>query len=402
MTIATPLAPRSPGHRRTARSVGLGLGVLALLCPLVIGQAQGATAAHTPLAAGEGAAFAMTNASGDNRIVSYRRAAHGALTRVDSVSTRGRGIGVDLDTQGALRLSEDRRFLYAPNAGSDDVTVFSVDGTRLTFLQKVAAGDQPNSLALHDDLLYALDGSVAGNGIVGFRVAPNGTLSKLEGSFRLLSSPIAVPGQVEFSPDGRLLVVTQKTTAVTLSPQIALDVFRVNSNGYPSATPKRNASHGVRPFSLAFRNNSELVVTESFDAAPAASALSSYDVSSSGTLSTVSGSVRNRQTDTCWVVVTENGRYVYTANFGSGTISSYRYDATGTLRLLSGKAAVLSPLSQPVDLALTGDSSYLYLLTRGTGRVVGYEVERDGGLRQITSVGGGLPIADGASGLIVY
>jgi hypothetical protein len=35
----------------------------------------------------------------------------------------------------------------------------------------VYAGDEPNSLTLCRNLLYVLDGSVAGNGIRGFRVA---------------------------------------------------------------------------------------------------------------------------------------------------------------------------------------------------------------------------------------
>jgi hypothetical protein len=70
-----------------------------------------------------GAAFAMTNSSKDNRIVEYRRAHDGTLTRAGSVSTGGLGIGVDLDTQGPLRLSADDHYLYAVNAGSDDVSV---------------------------------------------------------------------------------------------------------------------------------------------------------------------------------------------------------------------------------------------------------------------------------------
>lgn len=391
--------------RRHGRVTGLALALGALLASVLIGQGQGVAAsgdAARQLAAGEGAAFAMTNKTGDNRIVRYRRAADGTLTRVGSVSTHGFGQGVDLDTQGALRLSSDHRFLYAPNPGSDDVTVFAVRGTQLTFLQKVPAGDQPNSLALHDDLLYVLDGSVAGNGVLGFRVAANGTLTKLQGSFRRLSSPIAVPGDVEFSPDGRLLLVTQKTTAVTLSPRIAIDAFQIGRDGYASATPTRNASHGVRPFSLAFRNNGQLVVAESFDASDGRSALSSYSVSPTGALSPVSGSVRNGQTDTCWVVVTKDGQYAYTANFGSGTISSYRYDYQGRVQLLNGKAAFTGLLSQPVDLALSADSHYLYLLLRGTGGVAGFEIQRGGTLRPLGTVTGGLPVADGSSGLAAY
>jgi len=376
---------------------------------VTIAQAQEPVveSAVSELGPGEGAAFAMTNRSLANQIITYKRAANGKLTRVSSVLTRGNGIGTDLDTQGALRLSDDHRFLYAANAGSDNITVFAVNGTRLTFLQKVYAGDVPNSLTIHDDLLYVLDGSVAGNGIRGFKRASDGTLTPLPGSFRLLSSPIAVPGQVEFSPDGRLLLVTHKTTNVALPPPNAIDVFAVASNGLASALPKRNASNGLRPFSLAFRSNSELLVVESFNAAPDASAVSTYRVASNGNFDVISGSIPNQQTDACWVVITEDGRYAFIANFGSGTISSYRFNSTGAVTLLDGDAAFLGIDSQPVDLALSADSRYLYLLLRGTGGVASFEIGAGGALTPLGVVTGGLPlaglpVADGASGLAVY
>lgn len=390
---------------RVRRLAATGLSLTALVGVAVVGQAQGsgATEARPAASVGHpGAAFAMSNRSTGNQIVTYRRAVDGTLTRVGRVPTRGAGIGTDLDTQGGLRLSRDHRFLYAVNAGSDDVTVFAVRGTHLTFLQKVAAGDEPNSLTLNGDLLYVLDGSVAGNGIRGFRISAGGRLTPLRHSFRLLSSPIAVPGQVEFSPDGHLLLVTEKTTNVGLSPRNAIDVFRVGPDGRASATPRRVASHGVRPFSLAFRNNSHVLVTESFNAAPGKSAVSSYRVSSGGSLGVVSGSVANRQTDTCWVVITGDGKYAYTANFGSGTISSYRFSPGGHVRLVHGKAAFLGAVSQPVDLDLTADSHYLYLLLRGTGAVAAFTVQQDGGLHPLGAATGGLPVADGASGLAVY
>jgi 6-phosphogluconolactonase (cycloisomerase 2 family) len=345
----------------------------------------------------------MTNRSGRNEIITYRRAANGELTRVGRVPTRGHGIGVDLDTQGGLRLARGHRFLYAVNAGSDNISVFAVSGTRLRFLQKIYAGDQPTSVTIHRDLLYVLDSSVAGNGIRGFKVRDNGTLRHLPGSERLLSSPIAVPGQVEFSPNGKLLVVPQKTTNVLLPPQNAIDVFRVNGNGLTSALPKREASHGLRPFSLAFRSDSELLVTEAFNAAPGAAAVSSYRVSRAGDLDVISGSVANRQTDTCWVVITADDRYAFVANFGSGTISSYKFTPTGAVSLLDGNAAFLGITSQPVDLDLAAKSRYVYLLLRGTGGVAAFKVRDDGSLtRRGPVVTGGLPKADGASGLAVY
>lgn len=352
------------------------------------------------LAVGEGAAFAMTNATKKNEIVRYRRAADGTLTRVGTTSTRGLGIGVDLDTQGPLRLSQDHKYLYAVNAGSDDVSVFRVNGTTLTFKQKVYAGDEPTSLTINRNRLYVLDGSVASNSIRGFKRDSHGRLKALKGSIQPLSSPIAVPGDIEFSPNGRLILVTEKTTANTLSPAIALDAFKVDRNGV-AGPAKRDRSHGVRPFSLAFNGNKQVLVTESFDASEGKSAVSSYKVGGTK-LAVNSGSVGNHQTDTCWIVVTKNGRYAYTANFGSGTISSYRIANGGKVTLKRGAAATLPTGSQPVDLAQTDDSGYLYLLLRGAGSVAQFKIGATGALLPIGTDKGGLPVADGASGLAVY
>ena len=206
-----------------------------------------------------GAVFAMTNATAGNEIVTYSRASDGTLERVGRIRTRGLGIGVDTDTQGPLRLSPDNRFLYAVNPGSDNISVFEVNGSRLRFIQIIEAGDQPLSLTICGDLLYSLDGSVAGNGIRGFRMAADGKLTELPNSFRMLSSPIAVPGDIEFSPDGRTILVTQKTTNTLLTPPNAIDAFTIGDDGYASMMPIRNASFGLRPFSLAFRGDGRLV-----------------------------------------------------------------------------------------------------------------------------------------------
>ena len=354
----------------------------------------------TTVQAGGGAAFAMTNATKKNEIVRYERAANGTLKRVGRTPTRGLGIGVDLDTQGPLRLSQDHKYLYAVNAGSDDVSVFRVDGTRLKFQQKVYAGDQPVSLTVNGNRLYVLDGSVASNSIRGFTRAGNGRLTPISSSVQPLSSPIAVPGDIEFSPDGRTILVTEKTTALTLSPTIAIDAFSIDADGVASSA-KRNASAGVWPFSLAFRNDNQVLVGESFDASAGRSAVSSYQLRKR-TLSVDSSSVRNTQTDTCWIVITKDGRYAFTANFGSGTISSYRISGNGTITLQQARAADLGGSSQPVDLAQTSDSQYLYQLLRGTGTVASFGVGAEGSLNPLGTVRGGLPVADGASGLAVY
>lgn len=344
----------------------------------------------------------MTNATTGNAIMVYRRLEEGTLQSVGPTPTQGLGIGVDTDTQGALRLSADHRFLYAVNPGSDNITVFAVDDVHLQFLQIIEAGDQPLSLTISGDLLYSLDGSVAGNGIRGFRIGADGMLTALPESFRKLSSPIAVPGEIRFSPDGKVILVTQKTTNTLMKPANAIDAFAIGANGYASPKPIRNASFGLRPFSLAFRDDGRLLVVESFNAAPNASAMSSYKLNSNGTLSVISGSVANGQTDICWVVITPDGRYAYVANFGSGSISSYHFDASGKLTLLNGSAASNGGASQPVDLSFSQDGRFLYQLLRATGSVAAYRVEENGSLTSLGPVLGGLPMANGVSGLASY
>jgi 6-phosphogluconolactonase (cycloisomerase 2 family) len=153
---------------------------------------------------------------------------------------------------------------------------------------------------------------------------------------------------------------------------------------------------------LAFRSDGKLVAVESFNAAMGLSAASSYQLNADGTISVISGSVANGQTDVCWVLITNDGRYAYTSNFGSGTISSYRFDASGALTLIDGAAASLGNTTQPVDSDLSGDGRFLYQLLRGAGAVAAFRIENNGSLTALGVVAGGLPVNDGASGLAAY
>jgi 6-phosphogluconolactonase len=357
-----------------------------------------------------GAVFAMTNQPTGNAIVAFKRAADGTLTPAGTFPTGGLGSGGGPDplgSQGSLILSgraagsddgdsdddsggrdsRGKQLLFAVNAGSNEISVFAVEGARLELVCKVASGGvRPTSLTVHRDLLYVLN---AGSGTInGFTVGRNGTLTPLAGSARPITGGSAAdPAQVEFTPDGKLLVVTGKMTNV-------IDTYKVDRSGQPSG-PRPNRSHGVTPFGFAFDHRGNLVVSEAFGGAPNQSAMSSYTVSRDGVLSVVSGSVRDFQTAACWVVITDNGRYAYTSNTGSSSISSYRLRANGTLTLLESVAATTDPGSSPIDMALSDGSRYLYVLNGVTGTIDGYRVEQDGSLSPVANAGGLPPNAQG-------
>ncbi|MGH4021800.1 MAG: lactonase family protein [Pseudonocardiaceae bacterium] len=327
----------------------------------------------------------MTNGDRGNAVAVFNRAPDGTLTAAGTCPTGGLGTGgaeipVDpLGSQGALILSKDGRFLFAVNAGSDEVSVLAVEGEGLTLVDKVPSGGvRPVGLTVHGHLLYVLN-STDGT-ITGFTVDAQGKLSALAGSTQpLIGGSGAVPGQVAFAPDGNLLVVTEKATDV-------IDVFVVDEHGC-TGPPVRNNSNGATPFGFTFAGEDLLIVSE------ASGATSSYRVAPKGTLQVVSGSVSTTQIASCWVTTNSNAdpRYAYVTNTGSGSISGYRIEDDGTLCLSDedGRTGVTGDPSFPIDITASGDGRFLHVLT---GRpddftVVGFRIEPDGSLTSISGAG---------------
>jgi 6-phosphogluconolactonase len=345
-----------------------------------------------------GAVYVLTNQV-ENAVAVFSRTAHGTLSPAGEFSTGGAGDpvpqGTDpatdpLASQGALILDQGNQFLFAVNAGSNQISVLKVDSTGLTLAGVVDSGGvRPISLTLHEDLLYVLNEGGTPN-ITGFTVGDDGTLAPLAGSTQpLIGDTAADPAQVGFSRDGTLLVVTEKAGN-------RLNTYTVDENGLPSP-PIDNPSDGMTPFGFAFNNQDTLIVSEAFGGAPNQSAASSYSASEDGVLSVISGSVPNSQTASCWVVTTNNGKSAFVSNTASSTISSYHIGAgNGELTLVNSVAADTGANSAPIDMALNNSSHFLFVLLGGSQAVASYRVERDGTLTLIDTEGG-LPL--GAQGI---
>ena len=61
----------------------------------------------------------------------------------------------------------------------------------------------------------------------------------------------------------------------------------------------------------------------------------------------------NTQAAACWVVLSKNEKYAYTANAASDSISGYRIAADGSLTLLSSNGLTAVAGDSPLDLAVT-------------------------------------------------
>ena len=368
-----------------------------------------------------GAVYAMTNSVDGNEIVAFERSIKGTLKFLDAYSTKGVGSGGEIDplgSQGSVILSSSpaitpasaNRWLFAVNAGSNQISSFGVKEGRLELRDLVSSGGEfPVSLTAYGNLLYVLNAKGAavirnreeysGGNITGFHINSDGRLSMIPKSTRPLSIGEDVnPAEIQFSPDGKYLVVTEKTTNI-------IDVYQVKENGLTEGPIIYN-SVGETPFGFVFDQKDRIIVSEEVAGTPYASSASLYELGSHGGIHIASSSVPTYQTAGSWISVTNDGRLAFISNTLSNTITALEI-IDDQLRIVQddGIAANTGDRSLPIDLAVSQDSHFLYVLEAGLGTIGAFEVQPTGDLKPIEislDLSGYLPANAGVQGLAAY
>ena len=366
---------------RLAIGAGVVIGFSAWIAP--VAGAAGVQGGPFFGQGGHHVVFVQTDNTAGNQVVAYDRADNGVLTLANTYNTGGLGGILDgsavdhLASQGSLTYDPSNALLYAVNAGSNTVSVFSVRGDQLTLRQVVNSGGTfPVSVAAHGDLVYVLNAEGEGS-LQGYFVA-FGHLFPIPGSNRSLGlTPVTngnqftnTPGQVAFSPDGSQVVVTTKANGNDI------DVFHVGFLGLLSSSPVENSEPGAVPFGITFDPAGHLVVAESSSTDPA---LATFVLNRDGTV-TPFDTVGTGQPATCWVAPA--GGFFYTSNAGGPSVSGFQDTATGQLTLL-GKTTT-DPGT--VDGSASANGQFLYVQTGGNGIVDEFQVNSNGSLTEIGSV----------------
>ncbi len=333
----------------------------------------------------------MSNATGGNAVLVFPRAVDGSLGGPVAYPTGGNGSGGGLGNQSGLVGDAAGRIVYAVNAGSNSISVLQVNGTALVSRQVIGSGGtQPISLALSGRLLYVLNDGAPASNITGFRVRTDGTLEPLAGSTRSLSVPVPDAAQIGFDRSGRRLIVTEKATNNIVT-------FTLDPAGRPGSQ-QIVASNGGTPFGFAVDPRANLIVSEAFGGAPGASAASSYRFEA-GSLGLVDGSVPTTQTAACWVAISGDGRFAYTTNTGSATITGYAIAGNGHLNRLAADGVTGTTDAGPIDLASRPGSPWLYSLNGRARSISGFRIRPDGGLDPLGTTTG---LPSGANGLVMF
>lgn len=344
----------------------------------ILASISGSSSAYSGSA---GAVFTIDNSATGNNVWVYARALNGSLTSVGPVTTEGLGTGSALASQGAVILTPNDHWLLVVDAGSSQISVFGVHGTKLNLVSKTSSEvSDPISLTVHGNLVYVLD--AGGNGsIAGFRLSDAGMLSFIPGSIRPLSGAASPsPEQIGFNNEGNILVVTEKGTN-------AIDTYTVNKYGIASA-PYPQPSAGMGPYGFAFNSHDILVVSEA-----ASDSVSSYYVSTSGKLTVISSALPTGGNAPCWLVI--NGYLSFVANAHGGTVSSFNVANKGQLTLINSTAATLA--IPTLDMAFAGYGQFLYI--RNGASITGFSVYPDGSIYTVTTVSG---LPSSTAGLAAY
>ncbi|HVI55919.1 MAG TPA: beta-propeller fold lactonase family protein [Luteibacter sp.] len=347
--------------------------------------------------------YVMSNDIQSNSVAVLRRNFFGGLEKVSVASTEGKGVGVGttaprpdpLGSQNALLKSANGRLLFATNAGSNQISVFAIEGSRLRLIDiQPTGGTYPVSVAQRGNRLYVLN-SAATSTVTAFQITAGGQLVALPAETRLLGTDAPLvgnqpnvgmtPAQLQVSPDGNWLAVSIKDA----SAKGWFELFTLGHDGGLGKDPAITPSNDPQPFGFDFDNHGHLIATQA-----AGSAASSYAIGRDGILEAISSDVPNGQAAACWLAV--SGRFAFTANAGKGNISGYRVGNDGSLTVLDGGiAGTLEAGAAPTDLKASADGLFLYVGNSLGGDVDTFLILGDGRLLQV----GQTPVFAGASGM---
>jgi 6-phosphogluconolactonase len=351
------------------------------------------------------AVYATTNDLAGNAIQVYPRAADGSLSMPAQFSTGGLGSShLYEESQGALIYDPAQQLFLTVNSGDDTISMMLLhsEGFLELLSNAPSGGTYPKSVTIYKDLVYVLnngqnavdggpDGASAaavGGNISGLRIVDQ-KLVPIPGSTQPLSQ-FAVTGaaQVNFTPDGKILIVTERRTD-------RIDTYLVDSSGV-AGPPKIQKSSGVTPYGFGFSAGGQVIVSESHRGDKNLSSISTYSIDATGTLTPITKALPTHQTDDCWIVV--NGPYAYGTNTQeSFSITGVRVSPSGELSLLDDDGITGKTGQGCEDEAITNDAQFLYTLNILDRTISVFHLESNGQLTKLPDYKG---IPGAAAGLV--
>lgn len=283
----------------------------------------------------------MTNDPIENRLMIYDADTH---TLLQTLSTHGKG-GAGGNARGVRQYRG--QLIAAVNNGSGTVAVFRRDGDTVKFDKVVSTTSAPESVDFGNDHMY-----VAGATTVDSFALHDNTVVWLDGTSGLELSgggapPTGSTAQVGVINDRQLLV-----TLKTDPDRGTVDIVSVHDGAITDASPVAvSAPAGtLTPFGFSVYPDGTAVITLAHS--------NQVGLFRNGAFTSV---VTPGQAADCWT--TRVGKYVFTANTGSRTIS--RLIGTGSHVFVDSQVAATVPGGSPADV--DANAGVLGVIDHGAG-----------------------------------
>ena len=270
-----------------------------------------------------------------SQIVEYRADPNSGILTQLATSPVTAGAGVQ-----SLAVNPTGQFIYAANAGENDISFFLVEpgGQLEEQTPRTPAGTSPTLLVMDSAGKYLYVANSGSLNISVFSIAASSGSSSPGGNLTQIGNPFQAgiaPLNMKLSPSGTFLYVTGASSQAGTPGYI--EVLAINTSVTAPASPLSIVAitqPGTSPYGLA---------------------------------------------------ISPNGNYLYTANFGDNTISEFTIGSNGLLTPISG-----SPIGQtftgPVSLVIEPSGKYLYVANQqSSGNVAGYSIGTGGALSVLTS-----------------
>jgi 6-phosphogluconolactonase len=388
------------------RSISVRVALCAGMVLLAIPAAP--AAAKTKKPAPPSRFYVETNSPAGNVVKTFNRAKNGELKAGKSYPTGSVGSGSlrpatpfpFTESTGAVALSHNGRLLFAVNHGGNTLTSFRVTQTglkRVSTMPSGGAGPLSVTVSPSNKLVYVVNEAKPAT-IFGFTVSSKGVLKPMGDSTRTLAYSGGFPGQIRFSPSGKVLVVTDREAGPGEGPDY-IESFKVGKNGRATALPPTLAT-GQTPFGFTFTSSGALIVTYPDNDRANLSSVGSYLTASSGALTPVDVKATNA-TASCWIVETRDQKYVFISNTLSFSISAFAVAAGGQLTEVQAPHAGETQ-GAPLELTISHDGKFLYAVNVDPG-VINKDpnAQTDVDIFRIGTGGALTKVGTGASGMPV-
>lgn len=305
--------------------------------------------------------FLLTAGSADSTISTY--AVDAATGELDHHTFAAASAG-ETGPEG-LTLHPNGRFLYVPNATSNNISVYSMDpdGGWLTAGTPIATGVGNHEMVIHPDGEFAFVTSSTSNELHVY------SIDALTGELTLVGAPIATlpePGSIALDPTGTLMLVGN----LDFPRRVTIYDIDATTGSVSTTAAPFNLNGGI-PVAITFDRSGDFafIALENYNAV-----IPVQVEAATKTLTLAAPGATKDQPSS--ISVHPSGEFTYIASLRGGSVSGFRVDRdTGALTPLTTSSTV----SLPENAVFDPSGRFLYVLSRSARDVLAFLVDDETG-----------------------